>query len=519
MEHSPVMSLVWQIAAIEAADSRYEFIEPEHFFIALCKLEGFANVTRLRGLGVPESQVSAVEAEIDLLMGLFTRYGIQTTSMRHELRQSLGEGGFRPAAEAADVMLHRSGESRRAFERAEKVARKKNARVLAIFHLLAGLLHQPGSSLVHWLQSHRINVAGLRQSAETTNLVPGQSRGRPATPPPTITAPATEPLPATPVAAETFVSRYSFNITRHVQQLRTPPGQMPTDILQAVIAILLRPARNNPLILTERQGLVRQMMYHLAWNFLHTPEFSEWRTIQIVQPDLAALADKITYQGEFPDRFQRLLREITGISDTILFIDNIETIIGSGTVHVDMDAVIDTLVAVLGDGGVQCIGATTPDEYTRYIRRHDGLGKLFTPHQLKLTVPVARIPEPVALETGSFDRPRPPATPLMSSAPPAFIGMTASRGQTRKSPLVDHLTGTLKSHLTRFGITLEVSPSAEQALARLAADEESTRLRETFVSQIENPLGGMILRGEVEYGQTVRLDESRGVFVLRRGMG
>ncbi len=519
MEHSPVMSLVWQIAAIEAADSHYEFIEPEHFFIALCKLEGFANVTRLRGLGVPESQVSTVEAEIDLLMGLFTRYGIQTTSLRHELRQSLGEGGFHPPADADDVMLHRSDESRRAFERAEKVARKKNARVLAIFHLLAGLLHQPGGSLVHWLQKRHINVAGLRQSAETTNLVPGQPRGRPATPPPTITAPATEPLPATPTVPETFVSRYSFNITRHAQQLRTPPGEMPTDILQAVIAILQRPARNNPLILTERQGLVRQMMYHLAWNFLQNPEFSEWRTLQIVQPDLAALADKITYQGEFPDRFQKLLQEITGINDTILFIDNIETIIGSGTVHVDMDAVIDTLVSVLGDGGVQCIGATTPDEYTRYIRRHDGLGKLFTPHQLKLTVPVARIPEPVALETGSFNRPHARPAPPMSSAPPAFIGISASSAQVRQSPLVDHLTRTLKSHLTRFGITLEVSASAQQALAQLAADGQSTRLRETFVSQIENPLGGMILRGEVEYGQTVRVDEAHGEFVVRRMAG
>ncbi len=503
MEHTPVMSLVWQIAAIEAADSHFESIEPEHFFVALCKLEGFANVTRLRSLGVPESQVSTVEAEIDLLMGLFQRYGVNTTTFRHELRQTLGDGGFHPPANADDIVLHRSDSSRKAFNIALKVAQKRNADQLAIFHLLAGLLAVQNSTLVQWLQSHGVNTVGLRQSAETTVFVAGQIQPPPALASQPSATPSTTPLATAPLADDSL-TQYSLDLTEHARQLGAPPGVMPEKSLQAVIEILRRNVKNNPLILTETTHLARQLVYHLAWHFAHNPEYAEWKSHKIIQADLIALSNKITYQGEFADRFQTLLKDAAGESNTILFIDNIEVIIGSGTIHVDMDEAIETLVNVLATGSVQCIGATASEEYRRYIRNSDTLARLFTPHIIKSNIPVANIPEPTAFHQSISTPPKPSAPPRQAAKPAMiFDKKPASRG----TPLVDHLMQGLQMHAKRFGVTVELSAGARTALAELAAQgNASAVLRETFEAQIENALGGMILRGEVDYGQTVRVD-------------
>ncbi len=519
MEHTPVMSLVWQIAAIEAADSHYEFIEPEHFFVALCKLEGFANVTRLRSLGVPESQVSTVEAEIDLLMGLFQRYGVKTTMFRHELRQTLGDGGFRPPADAEDIVLHRSENSRKAFEIALKIAQKRNADQLAIFHLLAGLLAVPSGSLTKWLQAHGVNTVGLRQSAETTVLVSGQVQSPPTPPPPQPATPSTTPLATAPLPDD-HLSQYAFDISSQARQMANPPGMMPGKTLQAVVDILNRNVKNNPLILTETPQLARQLVYHLAWHFAHDPDFDNWKKYAIFQADLSALAEKITYQGQFADRFQKLLQEITGQTDVILFIDNIETIIGSGTVHVDMDAVIETLVSVLASGAVRCIGSTDPEEYHRYIRRSDTLARLFTPHAVKSSIPVANIPEPTAFNRPTQPAPTAPAAsrpPRQPAKPKMIFDKEPASSAPRGNPLVDHLMQGLQSHAKRFGVTVELSDGARAALAQLAAQgNASANLRETFVSQIENALGGMILRGDVDFGQTVRVETSRDGFILQR---
>ncbi len=516
MQHTPVMSLVWQIAAIETADSHFEFIEPEHFFVALCKLEGFSNVTRLRGLGVPESQVSGVEAEIDLLMGLFQRYNVGAATFRHELRQKLGNGGFHPAENADDIVLHRSDTSRRVFEHALKIAKKRNANQLAVFHLLAGLLADSGSPLVKWLHTRGVNTVGLRQSAETTVLVAEAAHIQPTSPLPTL-SPSTTPLETTSLP-ETYLSQFSIDITDHARQLGSPPGVMPEKTLLAILDILRRNVRNNPLILSKQPEIARQLMYHLAWHFLHNPDYAEWKSQRIIQPDVTKLAAHITYQGEFADRFQKLLDEVSGQPGVLLFIDRIETIIGSGTIHVDMDDVIATLVKVLAGGAVQCVGATDPSEYQRYIRRSETLARLFTPHRIKTTIPIANIPERTAFNSGRIHAssslrpaPNPPRQPTMISDE-----AKTSRG----TPLVDHLLQILRGHLQRFGITLEVSATVQNTLAQLAADgAASSKLRQTFISQIENPLGGMILRGEVDYGQTVRVEVEQKRFVLHRTGG
>ncbi len=501
LKFTPVLSLVWQIGALEAVSSNYEFIEPEHFFIGLCKLEGFANVTRLRALGVPESQVDSVEAEIDLLMGLFDRFGVNTTTIRHELRQIKGSGGYVSSETDQEQVMHRSTASRQAFDYATQLARNSNATLVAIFHLLAGLLEPSLSNLPAWLNSKGINVLALKQAAEATMM---------------SYDPAHTSLPETVSISNLQESnnaliQYGHDLTRRAGKNRTRLPSIADSEKEKILRILGQSAKNNPLILTEQEGVAQQFVADLAWLFQNDPDLLDWREYRVVQANLTKLAAGISYQGEFADRVQTLIEAATIEPDVILFIDGIEAILGSGTIHVEMDTVIDALIGALKRGELQCIGATTPIEYYRYIGPNAAVNACFKPVTIASPSPRATPDDDSPVEAKPLDivfSAEPQARPSESLN---WFDEIASQ----KQSAVEDLLGDLESRLKRFGLHLELSQSAKDILARKAADPTGALLRKIIVAQIENPLGGMLLRGEVDYGQSVRVEGERGKLVLR----
>lgn len=488
-EFTPVLSLVWQIAAIEAADARHEFIEPEHFFIALCKLEGFANVTRLRALGVPESQVPAVEAEIDLLMGLFNRFNVSTTTLRHDLRRHKGTGNFAPLKNEQDREIHRSLESKIAFEQGNRYAQKANTPVLTIFHLLAGLLDDPNSMLVQWLKSKDIKTTELQQSAAITSM-PHLNTATPASPWGDKSSARATAVSKNAVPTD----RYSREMTQNANP--TQLSGMYEDHLQQIARILNKPGKNNPLLLVEEAGLGKQVVERLAWQMTNHVIPAPLADRQIITVNLTELTTNISYQGEFADRLNNLLKNLADSGQKpIVFIEDAGNIIGSGRIHVDMEEVIATLTGGLVEGKIQCIGVTTRQEYNEYITGKPEFKNLFTP---------------IAFDTATT--PALPAEPEPPGANPAGSFIRA------ETPPPDAETGRLlrdlQNRLVKFGVELQVEPEALSLLNRIGATGADS-MRKIIAQRVENPLGGMLLRGEIDYGQTVSLDAARNELVFR----
>lgn len=491
-EFTPVLSLVWQIAAIEAADARHEFIEPEHFFIALCKLEGFANVTRLRALGVPESQVPAVEAEIDLLMGLFNRFNISTTTIRHDLRRHKGTGSFAPPKNEQDRELHRSFESKIAFEQGSRYAQKTNSPMLTIFHLLAGLLDNPNSPLVQWLKSKDIKTTELQQSAAVTAMPPLNAATTPPAPGGKLFARAADSgKNATPT------DRYSRDMTQNTLPNQAQLPEIYEDHLQQIARILNKPGKNNPLLLVEEAGLGKRVVERLAWQMTNHVIPAPLADRQIITANLTELATDISYQGEFADRLNNLLKNLADSSQKpIVFIEDTGNIIGSGRIHVDMEEVISTLISGLAEGKIQCIGVTTRQEYNEYIAGKPEFKNLFTPIVFDAATPSAQPAEPETQApglTGAFIR---------AEAPPPPDAETG------------RLLRDLQNRLVKFGVELQVDPEALSLLSRIGATSTDS-MRKIIARRVENPLGGMLLRGEIDYGQTVLLGVARNELVFR----
>jgi len=163
-DHTLGLTLAWQIAAHETAHAQHEFIEPEYLFIGLCKLEYFAAVRRLRRLELGESEIASLKAEIESLLGLFSHFGLDPTTLRREMRQRKGSGALE-MSDRPERVVHRSPQSRQVFARAGELARATDAPVMAVFHLLAALLDDPDGAIVPWLREKGVDVAALKDAA------------------------------------------------------------------------------------------------------------------------------------------------------------------------------------------------------------------------------------------------------------------------------------------------------------------------------------------------------------------
>ncbi|MFQ5578477.1 MAG: hypothetical protein ACE5G8_15960, partial [Anaerolineae bacterium] len=297
--------------------------------------------------------------------------------------------------------------------------------------------------------------------------------------------------------------QYSRNLTllAHRSQI-TPTGSFEDEQME-LIRVLNRPAANNPLLLTETKTQGQEVVHDLAWQFIHgvvPPALGKRRILEL---NLDQLSTNINYQGHFAHRVQEVLKEVMEEPDVILFIARIETLIGSGSIHVDMADVSQLMADALERGKIQCIGATTSKEYKAYISLKEELNRHFQPIVLGEHPPAADAP-PEA----------PPVQPVKASEP---LNWSPGAKQPETGAGVRSALGRVEKRLGRFGLQLQVSPAALAFLARQPGGRQrTTPAIEAAISQhIENPLGAMLLRGEVDHGQTIAVDVAGNQLVIK----
>lgn len=148
--------------------------------------------------------------------------------------------------------------------------------------------------------------------------------------------------------------------------------------LDRMIRILCRRTKNNPVIIGEPGVGKTALVEGLAQKIANQEVPSQLLSATVVTVDLGALVAGTRYRGEFEERLQLLIEHAQDVPDTILFIDEIHTLIGAGSAEGTMDAA-NMLKPVLSRGKFRCIGATTTDEYKKYIERDPALERRFQP--------------------------------------------------------------------------------------------------------------------------------------------
>ena len=174
------------------------------------------------------------------------------------------------------------------------------------------------------------------------------------------------------------LAEYGTDLTRRAQQGELDPVVGREKEIERIVQILSRRTKNNPVLIGEpgvgKTAVVEGLAQHMIAGAI--PETLIGK--RLISLDVGALVAGTKFRGEFEERLKNLMREISAAGDVILFIDELQNIIGAGKGEGAMDAA-NILKPALSRGELQCIGATTRDEYRKNIEKDAALSRRFQP--------------------------------------------------------------------------------------------------------------------------------------------
>jgi ATP-dependent Clp protease ATP-binding subunit ClpC len=172
------------------------------------------------------------------------------------------------------------------------------------------------------------------------------------------------------------LDQYGRNLTAYAEEDKLDPVIGREQEIARIMQILVRRTKNNPVIIGEpgvgKTAIVEGLANEIAEG--HVPEILADKEVYTL--DLGALVAGSKYRGEFEERLKKIMKEITDHGDIILFIDEIHNLVGAGAAEGAIDAA-SILKPALARGEIQVIGATTIDEYRKYVEKDKALERRF----------------------------------------------------------------------------------------------------------------------------------------------
>jgi ATP-dependent Clp protease ATP-binding subunit ClpC len=323
---------VLTIAQEEARQMNHSYIGTEHILLGLAREEEGVAAKILTNLGVSLNKV---------------RSAVEFISGRGE-RPSAGETGLTPRA-------------KRVIELAIDEARQLGHNYIGTEHLLLGLLREGEGVAAGVLDS--LGVTLERARSETAQVLSqGTPRAR--------AGRATSKTPA--------LDQLGVDLTAAARAGKLDPVIGRVKEIERVIQILSRRTKNNPALIGEpgvgKTAIVEGLAHRIVAG--DVPETLEER--RLVALDMGSLVAGTKYRGEFEERVKKVIEEIRTAGNCVLFIDEFHTMVGAGAAEGAVDAA-NILKPSLARGELQCIGATTLDDYRKYVERDAALERRFQP--------------------------------------------------------------------------------------------------------------------------------------------
>jgi len=325
---------VLSLAQEEAQRFNHNYIGTEHILLGLVRETDGVAARVLSNLGV---DLNKVRSAVEFIIGRGDR-------------PAQGEIGLTPRA-------------KKVVELAVDEARRMTHTYIGTEHLLIGLLREGEGVAAGVLESLGVTLDKVRSEthrilSQTTPAASGQG-SRTSTRTPTL-------------------DQLGIDLTAAARAGKLDPVIGREQELQRVIQILSRRTKNNPVLMGQpgvgKTAIVEALAQRIANNDIPEPLQGK----RLVTLDMGALVAGTKYRGEFEERLKKVIEEIKSSGNCVLFIDEMHTIVGAGAAEGAVDAA-NILKPSLARGELQCIGATTMDDYRKHVERDPALERRFQP--------------------------------------------------------------------------------------------------------------------------------------------
>ncbi len=244
------------------------------------------------------------------------------------------------------------------FEGAEREARSREDEFISTEHFLLSALSEPGGDFTKFLTSHKLT---RKQVEETLVKIRGNQK-------------VTDDSPEAKYDA---LKKYGRDLTQAATEGKLDPVIGREEEIRRVIQVLSRRTKNNPVLIGEPGVGKTAIAEGLAGRIIKGDVPETLIGKKVVALDMGAMIAGAKYRGEFEDRLKAVIKEVTGShGQIILFIDEMHTLVGAGKTEGAMDAG-QLLKPALARGELRCIGATTLDEYQKYVEKDAALERRF----------------------------------------------------------------------------------------------------------------------------------------------
>ena len=336
---------VLSLAQEEAQRFNHNYIGTEHILLGLVRETDGVAAKVLGSLGV---ELNKVRSAVEFIIG------------RGE-RSTPGEIGLTPRA-------------KKVIELAVDEARRLSHHYIGTEHLLIGLMREGEGVAAGVLESLGVNLDKVR--GETSRIL-------------TQTTQQAQGAGAKSSSRTPTLDQLGIDLTAAARAGKLDPTVGREQEIQRVTQILSRRTKNNPVLIGEPGVGKTAIVEGLAQRIADNDVPSTLQGKRLVTLDMGALVAGTKYRGEFEERLKKVVDEIRNSGNCVLFVDEIHTMVGAGAAEGAVDAA-NILKPSLARGELQTIGATTLDDYRKYVERDPALERRFQP---------VKVEEPTADET------------------------------------------------------------------------------------------------------------------------
>ena len=335
---------VLQMAREEAARLHHEYVGTEHILLGLIR----------EGEGVAAAVLQNLNVDLE--------------DIQQKIEETVKKG---KAAAATGPDLPYTSRAKKVLELAMTEARELNHSYVGTEHLLLGLLREEKGIAAQVLTDAGVNLEQSR--AETLRLLGSDLPQTPTAgaPPTPAAAPKSEKKSKTPA-----LDHFCRDLTQLAADNQLDPTIGRAKEIERVMEILARRKKNNPVLIGEpgvgKTAIVEGLALMIA-NGLCPDVLRDHRVLSL---DMAAVIAGTKYRGQFEERLKAVMNEIAQNKQIVLFIDELHTLVGAGAAEGAIDA-SNMLKPALARGELQCVGASTLNEYRKYIEKDGALERRF----------------------------------------------------------------------------------------------------------------------------------------------